>query len=300
MDDKDASLFQQMANKGHYRKAGGSRQGIYVCSPGGVLLSSINSLNPDVVLETIQQGLDKWNKLAEADRKLPEDFAPKAQHRWEDSYPNNGLVLKGAKADLLSDPPQFSNRGDRWNMDHVWFNNNESQMWIPSNLKKGERHELPGIIKDRLFRFHLVDNVRGQTLPFAPQEIKMSQLCSEIVDVTDTNIDLRITGNSYAVAKGPWLLGENDWTPTHELDHSISTTLIGNATYNINSRSFTDFELVALGKWIGKTQNNGRNWGPDSGRIGIFYELGENSPTDRIAPAFIDLYNADWILQPDK
>ena len=290
-----------MANKGHYQKTGGSRQGIYVCSPRGVLLSSVNSLNPDIVLETIQEGLQKWSHLSESDSRLPKDFTPKTQHRWEDSYPSNGLVLKGAKADLLSDPPQFSIRGDRWNMDHIWFSNNESQMWIPTNLTKGQKHELPEIIKERLFRFHLVDNVRGQTLPFAPQEIMKAHLYSQITNITHTTIDLKITGNSYAVAKGPWLLGINDWTPSQDLDHSISTDLIGKATYNINSQSFTNFELVALCKWTGKTQNNGRSFGPESGKIGIFYQLSEKSTTaDRIAPAFVDLYNADWILKPKK
>ena len=67
--DKDASIFQEMANKGHYRKAGGSRQGIYVCSPNGSLLASVNSLDPDVVLETIKKGLDKWKELPEKDRQ---------------------------------------------------------------------------------------------------------------------------------------------------------------------------------------------------------------------------------------
>jgi hypothetical protein len=43
-----------MANKGHYRGEGQTRQGIYVCSPGGKLLSSINSLDPDKVLESIK------------------------------------------------------------------------------------------------------------------------------------------------------------------------------------------------------------------------------------------------------
>ena len=61
-----------------------------------------------------------------------ENFSPFTSHRWEDSYPENGLILKGAKADLLSDPPNPSDRGDRWNMDHVWFNEQESNLWIPT------------------------------------------------------------------------------------------------------------------------------------------------------------------------
>ena len=287
-----------MADTGHYKTPGGSRQGIYICSPKGILLSSVNSLNPDVVLETIQKGLDKWRKLSQSERKLPKNFSPKAQHRWEDSYPKDGLVLKGAKADLLSDPPEFSNRGDRWNMDHVWFSKDELKMWIPDIKNIGQKQKLPKVIKDRLFRFHLVDNVRGQTLPFAPQEIKSAQLFSEITDITDNIIKLKFTGDSYAVAKGPWQLGQNDWTPTHDLDHSIRTNLIGDATYNLKKDLFTNFNLVAIGKWIGKTQNNGRNWGPDSGRIGIYYQLSDNAPVNRIAPAFVDLYNAEWIIKP--
>ena len=53
VQDSDAIFFQEMANKGHYRTAGRTRQGIYVCSPNGKLLSSINSLNADDVLKSI-------------------------------------------------------------------------------------------------------------------------------------------------------------------------------------------------------------------------------------------------------
>ena len=93
MKDNDASLFQEMADNGHYRRVGGSRQGIYVCSANGSLLSSVNSLDPDVVLETIKTGLAKWEELPRSDRQLPDNFSPRASHRWEDSYPEDGLVL---------------------------------------------------------------------------------------------------------------------------------------------------------------------------------------------------------------
>ena len=51
-------------------------------------------------------------------------------------------------------------------MDHVWFNKSEAKKWIPKNYIKGEKAECPKIIKDRLFRFHLVDNVRGPDSSF--------------------------------------------------------------------------------------------------------------------------------------
>ena len=287
-----------MANKGHYRRVGGSRQGIYVCSPGGKLLASINSLNPDDVLKMIDDGLDKWNNLPLSERQLPENYKPQTVHRWEDSYPVKGLVLKSAKADVFTDPPVQSERGDRWNMDHVWFSEDEARLWLPKDPKEGDTYQLPTILKDRLFRFHMVDNVRGQTLPFAPQEIKEAHVQVKVIKQNKSNIQINISGHSWAVAKGPWLLGENDWTPTHELDHGIQTNLLGDATYNLELETFTDFEMVALGKWHGKTQNNGRHSGPRTGRIGTLYSLATDSPADRIAPAFVDLYNADWIIQP--
>ena len=79
------------------------------------------------------------------------------------------MILQGAKSDLLSDPPSFDNRGDRWNMDHIWFNKEEALLWLPKDQVVGSIQECPELIKERLFRFHFVDNVRGQTLPFAPE-----------------------------------------------------------------------------------------------------------------------------------
>tara|TARA_Y100001970_G_scaffold294276_1_gene449643 strand:+ start:8819 stop:9733 length:915 start_codon:yes stop_codon:yes gene_type:complete len=296
--EEDATLFQQIANKGHYRKVGGSRQGIYVCSPSGKLLSSVNSLNPDVVIKTIKEGLEKWKKISEEDKKLPKDFSPSTSHRWEDSYPKEGLILKGAKADLFSDPPIHSERGDRWNMDYVWFSKEESRLWVPKTKIIGSIQECPQIIKDRLFRFHLVDNVRGQTLPFAPEEIEKANLVVKLTNINKSTLEFKISGESEAVAKGEWKLGENDWTPTHELNHSIKTDLLGSATYDINNDRFTKFEMVIIGHWKGRTQNNGRHAGPESGRIGILYNLAENTISNKIAPAFIDLYNAQWVQHP--
>ena len=91
-----------MANKGHYQNEGGSRQGIYICSPSGELLSSINSLNPDDVLSVIQQGLDKWNHNMILNRSINPINTITPSHRWEDSYPENGLVLTGYKIDFRS------------------------------------------------------------------------------------------------------------------------------------------------------------------------------------------------------
>ena len=113
-----------------------------------------------------------------------------------------------------------------------------------------------------------------------------------------TNSTLRFASLISSGAKGKWKLGENIWTPTHELDHSISTEILGNAIYDTKKKFFTKFELVIIGNWKGKTENNGRKFGPESGMLGIQYDLADKSPSNKIAPTFIDLYNADWVQHP--
>ena len=71
---------------------------------------------------------------------------------------------------------------------------------------------MPQVLKDRLFRFHIVNNVRGQTLPFAAEEIKEADLSVKVTEINDKD-GIEITGKSNAVAKGP-LLGENIYPST--------------------------------------------------------------------------------------
>lgn len=287
-----------MANKGHYQGEGGTRQGIYVCSPNGKLLSSINSLNPDKVLASIKHGLEKWNALSDIEKKLPADQKLKPLHRWESNYPEQGLVLISINADLLSDPPHKDNRSGLWNLDHVWFSQSEARQWLLDDPQEGDSYTIPNQLSNRLFCFHLVDNVKGQTLPFAPQEIQESNLGIEIQERQGTRVILKIRGNAKAVAKGPWLLGENDWTPTYPLDHGMTTEILGKATFDLSLNKFTEFEMVAIGKRYGKTQNNGRSGGLHSSYIGFVFTLANGREWGEIAPAFIDIYNADWIVKP--
>ena len=297
-EDSDAIVFQEMANQGHYRTTGGTRQGIYVCSAGGKLMSSINSLNADDVLRTIEAGLDKWDALSISEKQLPIGYELNIKHRWENSYPDQGLVLTSVNADLFTDPPKQADRSDRWNMDHAWFTQAEARRWLPDDPKKGDVYELPEELANRLFCFHLVDNVRGQSLPFAPQEVQESGLEIEVLDRGHSTVRIKVTGHSKAVAKGEWLLGENDWTPSYPLDHGMKTEILGDASYDLDLEKFTEFDMVVIGKRYGKTEFNSRDFSPDSSYIGFLFTLAEDRAADRVAPGFVDIYNVDWIVKP--
>ena len=63
---------------------------------------------------------------------------------------------------------------------------------------------------------------------------------------------------------------------------------------------FTEFEMVALGEWRGSTENNARSNGPQSGPIGFVFTLAPPEASHRVAPAFIDVYNAEWIVKTGR
>ena len=296
--EPDAILFQNMANQGHYQHKGGTRQGIYICSADGTFLSSINSLNPDEVLETIEYGLNKWEFLPQENKKGQDLPNINTTHRWENSYPAHGLVLTSVNTDLISDPPILVERSERRNIDHVWIHETEVASLLPEEPKVGINYSVPEFIKNRLFCFHLVDNVRGQTLPFAPQEIKQAEISLTVTDLQGSMLKLQIFGHSDARADGDWLLGQNDWTPSYSLNHGMKTQLMGNAIFDLKINKFTEFEMVAIGKRYGKTELNSREFSPDTSYLGFYFSLAGEKDADKIAPAFVDIYNVEWIEKP--
>ncbi|MCH8969192.1 MAG: hypothetical protein IIA66_08760, partial [Planctomycetes bacterium] len=280
--DRECRFFQAMADKGHYGGGQGTRQGIYVCSSSGDFLASINSLNPDTVITTLETALRKWQQLPETVRRRGSAANPMPAHRWETSYPDHGLVLVSVNRDLVAEQSDVRRTGDRWNRDHVWFSAEEARSWLPADPIPGTVHQLPEPLVRRLARFHLVDNVRGQTLPFAVQEVYGSEIQTEVLERRGQLVRLRISGVTMAVAEGPWLMGDNDWKPPREFPRTVAVQLLGYATYDLAQTVFTEFEVIAVGHGRGYTQNNDRSRGPQEGTIGFVFTLAEDTPAERV------------------
>ncbi len=291
--DAECLHFQKMANEGHYKGRGGTRQGIYVMTASGRLLGSINALDADRVLAMMKNGLAEWETTTPEERVLPEGFEMK-RRRWEDSYPEDGLVLRSLNVNL--GPDADTTRGNR---DHVWFSAEEARGWIGERLELSLEHEVPKTIVDRLAGFHLVDNVRGQTLPFAPADVVGSKITTRIVERSDDLYTFKIYGTTTAKTDGTWTLGTNDWTPTEKFPRSVTTTILGTGQYDAKQKRFSNFEIIAVGEREGRTNLNGRgkdDVGPS--KLGwYFVSVGERA-SDRLPPAFIDIYGADWVVDP--
>ncbi len=301
-----------MADKGHYRGKGGTRQGIYVASPDGELLASVNSLNAERVLEMMHAGLEAWTAL-EAKEAQTENSSdgPGAgiispAHRWEMSYPESGLALVSRLRDVPESLDPTEPQAPKWNQDHAWFSQDEARQLMLARQsvsdarspRVGEAWRLPSFFVERLARFHLLDAVVGQGLPYAPKEMVLSELWVEVVSLQDGQVSLRLSGRSRADADGVWRLGENDWTPKRPWPRGIEWELLGHARWDPTAQLFTQFELLGLAEWWGRSQFNGRRGEDPRGRIGAVVSLAPDLPAHRVAPAFVDLYEVPWVSKP--
>ncbi len=286
-DDPEARFFQGIADAGHYRQEGQTRQGIYLIAPGGRLLASVNSLEPGVVRETIRVGLEAWDALDNHDRTPTSDLLFTARARWEDDYPEGGLVLRATIRDLPTRPDD--ERVRRYNMDHVWVAVEEVRARLPADLEAGDTVTWPGLA-ERLACFHLVDSALGQTLPYAAEELQRARLTMRVRSTEGGVALLDIEGETAADADGVWRLGENDWKPERPWPRSMAVALLGSARFQLARRRFEAFDLVGVGAWSGRTRFNGRE-NQEGGRVGFVFELAPDTPMERVAPAFVDIYD---------
>lgn len=288
--EADSVFFQRAVTGGERITDRGSRQGTWIFSPGGDVLARTNTRNADAVLASFEKALAAWRELPDERRRLPADAGLEPEHRWELSRPADGLILERIGREV-DDAGLEGEQGGRWNRDFAWFSREEVRA-----LEPGARWD---DLARRLARFHLVDNVRGQTLPFADVEIAVAELATRVANRDGRRVSIELEGRTRAVAEGPWLLGESLWTPKREHPRTIECALRGRATYDLESRSFEHFELVAVGRRQGRTTMNGRGReDPEQASLVAFHLRLAPDPEATVAPTFIELYDADWVARP--
>jgi hypothetical protein len=97
--------------------------------------------------------------------------------------PAGGLILNVFTRIPLPPPP-----GKTWtpNMatgrDHLWLTKEEWRALLPAEWKAGVCYPAPAAVTERLVRFHLVDNVRGEPDAWSPGDIRESALTLRVED----------------------------------------------------------------------------------------------------------------------
>ena len=290
-DDPECVHFQKIADVGHYRAHRSTRQGIYVCTPSGVLLGSMNTHNVTAVIKMMQTSLEKYRMMKARDRLLADDARIRPRHRWEESYPEDGLSLTMYARDLPESCDPDAESTSAWNQDRVWFSPGEAREFLPdklSEIRTGQTIKLPDKLVARIARFSIVDTVKGQTSYFSRKDAANSKILVSVSEVDGAQIKLTLKGTTNA---------ESTTSRGRKFPHGIKTNLLGEATYDLDRQRFSHFEIVALGSRWGRTVFNNRRKELKESPVGFVFHL---TPADAplIAPSFLFAYRAEWVKRP--
>jgi len=187
--DEHGKFFMDMTRESPRGKAGdGTRQGRYVFTATGKFLGFNNNRGPDRILAMLRDALSKWERLPDADRKpatLIDEV--KLQPQYDRTPPKGGAVIKvftrvlDRAADgtftACTPPPNedghFAHRGLGAAVDHLWLNAGDLQALRPGHdARTGTPLPLPPAVAQRIARFHLTDNTRGEPPHWRKDEVK--------------------------------------------------------------------------------------------------------------------------------
>ncbi len=292
--EADCLFFQRMVTGGDRITDRGTRQGSWVIAPSGKVLARVNTRNVERQLEMMAAGLAAWSELSEDERRIPADANFDSAHRYEAFFPDDGLALERVGRDVTTEGLDGS-PGRRWNRDHVWLSRAEATALVGDEpIQEGDAFRWPSFA-ERLARFHFVDNVGGQTIPYAAEDVTAAELLATVVDVDAGVARFELRGRTAARSDGAWLMPFSEWKPQREFAHGIDCDVMGTATWSAAEQRFTAFQLVAVGRRWGRTENNARGRDVAAGLLSFHVRSTES----RIPPAFASVYDAPWLEHPD-
>jgi hypothetical protein len=283
-DDEEGKFFRRVANQGP-RKDSGTKQSVYCLTADGKFLSCRpGDVTPEYMRATLKQGLDAWKKLPEAERKPGAVKVPdlaKVDGRFSPKPPAGGLILnvyarildKDAHGQIVKGTCKTIG-GDQASRDHLWITAAEWQALVPSNPKKGDQSPLPSRIAERILRFHLVDNTRGEPPMWARDQVRSRTLTLTVVEATADRVRLRLDGAAVLATDAD----------VARADRGFDARLLGYIDYDRRKKTITRFDLIAVGDSWGEGRFTG---GARAGRapLGIAFDLAAGKlPADRVPP----------------
>ena len=298
--DAEGEFFTSVTNQGPRKGEGGdTRQGIYLLTAGGKLLAYKNAGQlPEVMLEVLRDGLHKWQRLPSSERapgaiKVPAHGAVDANYHRQ--LPPGGVILKvyaralEATAPVSHDSAKSSTPGvagfadaqctigggDEASRDHLWLTEPEWRSLIPESPTPGATAPVPPVIAERILRFHLVDNTRGEPPMWRRDEIRANELKLLVERVSSAEIVIRLEGSALLATDADPEKAARGYRPQ----------LLGYLEYDKTQRRLKRFDLVAVGDQWGSGSLTRKGARPGRTPLGVAFELASGeSPADRIAP----------------
>jgi hypothetical protein len=282
-EDAEGAFFRSVADQGP-EKGGGSRQGIYCLTASGRLLSFKNHQDPEVMKEVLEEALRAWNRLPDGERRPGAVRVPdlgKTDARFARTPPEGGLILnvftrildRDGKGKMARGSCRFTG-GDQAARDRLWLTREEWQSLIPADPRPGQSFPMPAAIAERLLRYHLVDDTRGEPPFWEADQVRKVRLTWTVESVSDEVLRLNLEGEA---------LLATDRNP-QAAERGFDVRLWGHLRYDRVKKAVYRFEMLAIGEHWGRgPYTEGER--PGRKPLGVVFELtsGEN-PADRIPP----------------
>jgi hypothetical protein len=133
---------------------------------------------------------------------------------------------------------------------------------------------VPASLAERILRFHLVDNTRGEPDHWTREQIRRQQLSFKVAQASDAIVRLQLDGSALmATSADP-----------QQARRGFDAQLTGNLTYDRKQGAFTQFDVAVLGDHWGEGTYT-RRARPGRTPLGVVFELGDRTrPRDRIPP----------------
>jgi hypothetical protein len=288
-DDVEGQFFRAVADQGPRKGAGGStRQGIYCPTADGTLLAYKNAGQaPDVMRDVLRQGLRAWRQLS-TERRQPGAVAvagaDTTDARFTRTPPPGGLIVtvyarildheKGASQLDAFCRGRCSVRGaEAAARDHLWLTKAEWEALVPSDPKAGEGVPVPAAVAERILRFHLTDNTRGEPPMWRRKDIRRQELTLTVEEATPAATRLRLDGSAL-LSTGADL---------DEADRGFDVRLLGYIGYDRAARAIDRFDVVAVGDHWGRGPHTGRAR-PGRTPLGVAFVLANGKAAADLAP----------------
>jgi hypothetical protein len=282
--DAEGEFFRKVADQGPRKGAGGStRQGIYIFTAEGKLLAYRNAQDPDVMRRVLKQGLTAYQQLPE-DKRRPgavQVAEPgRADNRYDRKPPAGGAVLNvytrildhDDKGKLCHGSCKFPG-GDKTAHDHLWLTAAEIQSLVPAGARVGDSFPLPQAIAQRLLRFHLVDNTRGEPPLWTREQVRKSELRLQVEEVSDKGVRLKLEGHA--------LLSTN--ADERRAERGFDVHLLGTVEVDARKTRLVRFDVVAVGDhWGEGTYTRGAR--PGRTPLGVALEVAVEGSQGRDVP----------------
>lgn len=161
--DAEGDFYRRIAGQSPRNDFKGTTQGFYAASPAGDLLFYNNNRDQEKVQRLLEKAL--------AGYKPPETAAienGKPDPQWNPVLPAGGLVVR-VRAKVLGGYEETDNRFKQIFQSAVSRDN----LWIsPADQQALVEGKLPDSLLQRMARFHLVDNTRGEPPMWKENEVR--------------------------------------------------------------------------------------------------------------------------------